>query len=202
MTAVEHALHSALVALQELNARYALVGGLAVSAWAEPRFTRDVDFAVAVDDDAQAEALVYALCVHGYQIAATIDHVPTGRLGTVRLAAATRPPVMTDLLFASSGIEDLVVAEAQKRAVLHQLSAPVARPGHLVALKLLAQTTGREHDTIDLQQLKHVLNPLETAAARQAVALIVERGFHRERDLSGLLEAYLAAPPADPHALV
>ena len=34
--------------LQTLGARTALLGGLAVSAWAEPRFTRDVDLAVAV----------------------------------------------------------------------------------------------------------------------------------------------------------
>jgi hypothetical protein len=38
----------------------ALVGGLAVSVRTEPRFTRDADLAVAVTDDADAEALVMA----------------------------------------------------------------------------------------------------------------------------------------------
>ena len=37
--------------------RLALVGGLAVSARAEPRFTRDVDLAVAVVSDDEAERL-------------------------------------------------------------------------------------------------------------------------------------------------
>ncbi len=35
---------------------FALVGGLAVSARSEPRFTRDIDLAVAVDGDQQAES--------------------------------------------------------------------------------------------------------------------------------------------------
>jgi hypothetical protein len=47
--------------LTELGARFALVGGLAVSAWGEPRYTRDVDLAVAVDMDEEAERLVHAL---------------------------------------------------------------------------------------------------------------------------------------------
>lgn len=38
-----------------------LVGGLAVSARSDPRFTRDVDLAVAVDGDADGEALIRAL---------------------------------------------------------------------------------------------------------------------------------------------
>jgi hypothetical protein len=37
--------------LAELGARFALVGGLAVSVWGEPRYTRDVDLAVGVDLD-------------------------------------------------------------------------------------------------------------------------------------------------------
>ena len=44
--------------LTELGARFALVGGLAVSAWGEPRYTRDVDLAVAVERDDEAEQLV------------------------------------------------------------------------------------------------------------------------------------------------
>jgi hypothetical protein len=44
--------------LQEQAAQTALLGGLAVSAWAEPRFTRDVDLAVAVHTDAEAERLI------------------------------------------------------------------------------------------------------------------------------------------------
>jgi hypothetical protein len=44
--------------LETAGVRFALIGGLAVSARVEPRFTRDLDFAVAVEGDADAEALV------------------------------------------------------------------------------------------------------------------------------------------------
>ncbi len=41
--------------LGRLGLRWALIGGLAVAVRAEPRFTRDVDLAVAVADDRELE---------------------------------------------------------------------------------------------------------------------------------------------------
>jgi hypothetical protein len=41
-------------ALEHAGARWALIGGLAVSTRIEPRFTRDIDLAVSVPDDASA----------------------------------------------------------------------------------------------------------------------------------------------------
>jgi predicted nucleotidyltransferase len=199
---VEAALHAAAGNLAECGAQFALVGGLAVSTWAEPRTTRDVDLAVAVETDAEAEALVHTLRNRGYSLVQAIDHAPTGRLGTARLAGPAGLPVMTDLLFASSGIEDLVVAQALTTTVLPGLPMPVARPGHLVALKLLAQRVERGQDAVDLRELRRVLTADEVATAQQAVALIVDRGFHRDRDLVQSLEDYLSRPPGDPHALI
>ena len=67
---------------------WALVGGLAVSIRAEPRFTRDVDVAVSVADDATAEGLVRDLRAQGYRLDATLEQAALGRLATVRLVAA------------------------------------------------------------------------------------------------------------------
>ena len=92
--------------------RYALVGGLAVSARAEPRLTRDVDLAIAAADDDAAEAIVRALASRGYQVATVLEHTGTGRLATVRLSAPDGR-VLVDLLFASCGIESEIVAAAQ-----------------------------------------------------------------------------------------
>lgn len=119
----------------------ALVGGLAVSARAEPRLTRDVDLAVAVEGDPDAEALVQALVTDGYATLAIIEQETTRRLATARLAlpGETARGVVADLLFASSGIEALVVAEAEPLEVLPGVTVPVARTGHLVALKLLSR---------------------------------------------------------------
>lgn len=58
---LERALERILTALGEVGVEAALVGGLAVSARAEPRTTRDVDLAVALQSDEQAEQLVFEL---------------------------------------------------------------------------------------------------------------------------------------------
>jgi len=65
----ETRLHAALRTisrdLSESGATCALVGGFAVSARTEPRFTRDLDLAVAVNEDSEAEALVQFLTSQG-----------------------------------------------------------------------------------------------------------------------------------------
>lgn len=61
MASVESALRAAVSDLNVIEVRWALVGGLAVSARATPRFTKDLDFAVAVADDAKAEDVVHRL---------------------------------------------------------------------------------------------------------------------------------------------
>jgi hypothetical protein len=73
MPTVRRTLVGILRDLAALEQRYALVGGLAVSARTEPRTTRDVDIAVAVDDDSAAEALIFALQQRGYSVAAVIE---------------------------------------------------------------------------------------------------------------------------------
>jgi hypothetical protein len=68
----------------------------------------------------------------------------------------------------------------------------VARPGHLVALKLLSQdSTTRPQDALDLHALRTVLDASETQRAREACELIMQRGYHRGRDLRALLDAFL-----------
>jgi len=65
------ALGQVLSHLDDQSARAAVLGGLAVFVWAEPRFTRGVDLAVAVRDDADAERLVGQLTQRGYRLLAT-----------------------------------------------------------------------------------------------------------------------------------
>jgi len=45
--------------------------------------------------------------------------------------------IIVDLLFASSGIEPEITAAAEVLTVARGLRMPVARTGHLIALKLL-----------------------------------------------------------------
>ena len=191
---IEIALQRALASLGDLKARFALVGGLAVSARIEPRFTRDVDLAVAVADDDGAEQLVSALRGRGYTPMAMLEHESTGRIATVRLiptSGGAEPDVVVDLLFASSGIEPELVHAAELLPVAGTL-VPVARRGHLVAMKLLSRSDRRPQDSIDLRGLLRGIDQPDLDLAREAAALIVARGFHRGRDLPAELIKALA----------
>lgn len=72
MNAVERALRDFLDARPD-DVPIAVVGGLAVSARTEPRFTRDLDFAVAISNDEEATNYVFRLRQLGYQIVTALE---------------------------------------------------------------------------------------------------------------------------------
>jgi predicted nucleotidyltransferase len=189
VTSLEAALRHIRNDLAGAHVPSALVGGLAVSARTEPRFTRDADLAVALADDAEAEALIHTLRGAGYAIEAVVEQEAVGRLATVRLRRLRTPqPPVVDLLFASSGIEREVVGEAEPLELLAGLTIAVARIGHLIALKVLSRDdVRRPQDLVDLRALLAVASDGELARARESVALIVARGYHRGRDLASEL---------------
>lgn len=191
MTSLEAALREINTNLTDAHVSFAVVGGLAVSARTEPRFTRDADLAVALASDAEAEALIRVLGARRYRIEAIVEQEAVGRLATVRLTHSSelRSPVI-DLLFASSGIEPEVVAEAEPIELLSHLTMGVARTGHLIALKVLSRDdVSRPQDLVDLRALLRVASPHELARARESVALIAARGYDRGRDLMAELAA-------------
>jgi len=105
-------LQRALIRLQTdvrlLDLRWTLLGGLAVSVRAEPRTTRDVDIAVVVEGDHEAEQIVREFWSRGYRLKTPpLEHLDVGRMATVRFLAPGEDArgVVVDLLFASSGIE-------------------------------------------------------------------------------------------------
>jgi hypothetical protein len=186
VTSLEAALRRIDADLRNARVAFALIGGLAVSVRTEPRFTRDADLAVALASDAEAEALIHELRAHNYAIKAVVEQEAVARLATVRLAHSSGfgAPVI-DLLFASSGIEAEVVAEAEPIELLPNLTMAVARTGHLIALKILSRDDlARPQDLVDLRALLRVATPNELELARDAVALIASRGYHRGRDLT------------------
>jgi len=196
LTLLASALERAARDLGELRASYALIGGLAVSVRCEPRFTRDLDLAVAVTSDVEAEALVHALVRRGYRLLAQLEQEATKRLATVRL----RPPgevgekgVVIDLLFASSGLEPDIVAAAETLEVFPHLSVPVASIAHLVATKVLARDDRtRPQDLADLRGLLARADGAELGRARAALESIRARGYHRGRDLMAALDELLS----------
>jgi hypothetical protein len=186
VTEIQQVFKQAATDLDTLGAHWAVIGGLAVASRATPRFTADVDFAISVADDSEAESLVHRMQIRGYAVGMMLEQDYVDRLSTVRL---TRPvagssQVFIDLLFASSGIEDQIVAGADRLEIWPEIVVPIAKTGHLVALKLLSQDERRLQDQLDLQSLLAVAKPADLADAREAISLIAKRGFNRERDLA------------------
>lgn len=195
MTSLEAVLRRVAADLVRARVSFALVGGLAVSARTEPRFTRDADLAVALENDAEAQALVHGLHGLGYGIGSIVEQEAVGRLATVRLtrSPARQGPVV-DLLFASSGIEPEVVADAERIEVLPDLTMPVATTGYLVALKVLSRDDAkRPQDLVDLRALLGTASAADVATARHALALIAARGYDRGRDLPADMNGLLSA---------
>lgn len=186
---LETSLRRRVADLEDLGVGFALVGGLAVSVRAEPRLTRDADFALAVADDLESEQVVRNLVVAGYVPGTIVEQEATGRLATIRLSHPKDPGVVTDLLFASSGIEGEIVAAAEDIEVLPGLVIPVATIGHLIAMKLLARDDRqRPTDADDLRALCEVADEAAWSMAKDAVRAIAARGYNRGRDLDSALE--------------
>jgi len=177
--------------LEEAGLSWAVVGGLAVGARAIARFTADLDLAIAAATDADAEGLLRRLQQVGYEVVSLLEHEPSGRIATVRL----RPPGETaetffvDLLFAATGIEVEIARAAEKLVVFPGITAPVARIGHLIAMKLLSKDERRRPtDFDDLEALIARADDAELGRARESLRLIADRGHARGLDLPAELE--------------
>lgn len=195
MTRLEAVLRRVAEDLESLGVGWALVGGLAVAVRAEPRLTRDVYVAVAADDE-RAASLVFELKQRGYAERTLLQQRRTGRLATVRLLP---PPdvarsVLVDLLLSSCSVEPEIVAAAESMDVFPGVSVPVARVGHLIAMKLLAfDDRERPQDYDDLVSLLSVADAEERQTARVVIALIESRGASRGKDLAAELARVEAA---------
>ena len=192
MTPLRASLARIHAALDELGARCALVGGLAVSARTEPRFTRDIDLAVAVETDGEAELLVRELRARGYRPTGHLEQEATGRLATVRLTEGAASGPVVDLLFASSAIEPETVEAAERLEVLPGLIVPVARLPHLLASKVLVRDDRtRPQDVSDARALLRRAKAGDLDEVRRLLDRIADRGFARGRDLAAELDRLL-----------
>lgn len=181
-----------LQTLNSLGYSSALVGGLAVSIRSRERFTRDIDFAVAVLSDEQSEKIGLAMQQAGYRLRAVVEQEAQGVIATLRFNHPEdideKPTV--DLLCGSTGIETEIVEAATTERISAEHSVPVASTAHLIAMKVLSENEHRENDAADLRALIAVATDDELEAAEQALALIQERGFDRGKDLMATFERF------------
>lgn len=134
----------------------------------EPRFTRDLDFAVAVNTDDEATDYVFRVRRHGYEIVSALEQTARQRLSTIRLRRSGRGPIV-DLLFAASGIEVEIVRAADPIEIAAGLVADVAQVGHVIAMKLISRDPERRpRDQQDLVGLATVADDQEWQRAEAA----------------------------------
>ena len=184
MTRLEDALVRAADLLGSLGKQFAVVGGIAVSALTAPRSTGDVDIAIAVADDGEAEAVARSFAAAGYRLDSLLEQDATQRLAGVRIHD-TETGVGLDLLFAMSGIEVEIAASARPLEVLPATALPVATVGSLIVMKLLARDDRRRPmDADDLRALAELATEDDWAQAHVLARLVTERNAHRGRDLA------------------
>lgn len=180
------------MALDQIEARYALIGGQAVAARAAPRFTEDVDFAVSIASDEEAQRVVFALQQRGWVVRTSLEQTALRRLATVRLSPPNEPAdLLVDLLFAACGVEPEAVEHATKLDLGYAAPLPVASVGHLIAMKVLSESDERLQDRIDLVNLMVAATPRDLEIAQTAVDLIQQRGYGRKKKLRAVFERFL-----------
>ncbi len=122
---------------------YVIVGGVAVTAVGEPRFTADLDAIVFVDVDTLERLINYAL-EHGFRADLEDELAAVRGGGSARLR---RGRFHLDLIVRSLFIEDQALARSRTIKVFQRL-VRFPSPEDLLVLKLVA---GRPRDLLDLE---------------------------------------------------
>lgn len=183
---------AAIERLKKLRVDCAVIGGIAVSFRSIERTTKDLDLAVAVMDDNQAESIIANLTGSGYRIGLVLESEVEGRLSTVRLISEGEREIFVDLLFASSGIEREVVDRADPIELFPGLTVGVASRSSLIALKVLsANIKTRPQDVIDLGHLIKASTQDEISEAYDLLQMITERKYNRGKNLQDDLASYV-----------
>ncbi len=185
-----------LAVLRETRARFAVIGGLAVSVRTEPRFTKDADFLVAVQSDAEGEQIGQAMMRHGFVLASLFERTDLTRIATMRFMLAD---VYVDLLMGICGAEAEMVADAADLEILPGRRCAVASVAALIGLKALACANRKKpDDQADLQRLLAVATETDLQGAMTYIALMESRqapGAARLRAVLAAAKAFAGLGP-------
>jgi hypothetical protein len=144
VTDLERLLGDAISLLGAAGVRWAVIGGCARNAYAEPRATRDVDFVVEVDA-ARFGSLEQALRDRGFERASAVwdPGEPVPDLALYRDSLGRR----IDLLFAHTDFERSALSRAESLAPFGGLTTHVVTAEDLIVYKLIAD---RPQDRADI----------------------------------------------------
>lgn len=154
-------------ALNESGLDYAIIGGVAVSLMAVPRFTVDVD-AVLWNADEKVAELLDVLGKHGL-MSRTQD--PFGFARQYRMIVLSDPEgIPVDLTLGALPFEFSAIANS-RQIDLNGLSVPIAPPDALIVMKAVAS---RPKDLEDIRSLLSTNPDLDREAIREQVAAFAE----------------------------
>ncbi len=172
--------------LRRYKPKFALIGGFAVGVYAVPRFTKNIDFVVAVDSDRETEMILHTFIEDGFLIDPLMVHQSTGRKTTARifLPASRSVSPDLDLLFSFCGIEKEIVEATKDREIVPGVVLPVCSLSHLIALKVLSERESRPNDRADLIALLSKCSAADIADVKTTSELIQEREYGQGENLN------------------
>jgi len=126
---------------------YALVGAFALKAYGYLRATQDVDFLVRSAHQnkiiAYLESLGYETI---YRSAVYSNHVhPLANLGRI------------DFIYVEEETANIIFSETKSLLLLDDISVPVVRPEHLIALKVFAMKNDPDRSLREMADLQYLL---------------------------------------------
>ena len=178
--------------LKELNLKFALIGGFAVSFHTSPRTTEDIDFILLAKNNAEIENLVRSLHSKDYKLINLFENTAKKKVSLVRLLSPNceGPNPNLDLLFNITGIEQEIVSEAIHYNYL-EIDAPIASIACLIAMKLVSENEERLTDRQDLISLIKISDKKTILRARELSILIANRGYSGGKDLNSRLDHFV-----------
>jgi hypothetical protein len=183
--------------LNESGIPWCLAGGLALSVYAEPRTTKDVDVVAAVEEEAFINLRQFLL-LRGYRSEQVLMHVePVRKIGFRFVIPSTNEiSIPLDILTLCCGIEHQIIASAHTLDFLPGVRLPVISLGHLLAMKVLSQNDySRLQDKVDVLALLRNASKTDIRLAKDALTDISKTKFSSGKELLKDFELLLSAVP-------
>lgn len=127
---------------------YALIGGLALSAFAIPRATKDIDILVVMKEEEVTPFYKWLKYIKGYPLT---KHYRGKKVDYIKhLIEVPIGSTWADILVAPGRFEERAVKESVSIRVFNRIKIKVVPPEYLLILKLIS---GSDQDYIDCAQL-------------------------------------------------
>lgn len=132
---------------QQEGIDYALIGAFALKAYGYPRATQDVDFLVRIEDQQKIiphlESLGYETL---YRSRGFSHHLhPLSRLGRV------------DFVYVAGDTADVLFSATRILLLLDEISIPVVKLEHLIALKVYAMQNDPDRTFQEMADIQHLM---------------------------------------------